>query len=84
MEIERFKHYRATVKLRRGEGWDVRPGSEPIDGMEAGFTAGWLMTDEDTSIYVGEWAMIPDRVDWWPEDGPGWVATGDLENLGVS
>lgn len=72
--------YQATVNLRRGDGWDVRPESEQIDGKLAVFRPGWLMTEEDTSIYVGEWAMIP-RVDGWPRDGPGWVASGDLAGL---
>lgn len=78
MEIERHQRYRATVKLRRGAGWKLKAGSEQLDGMEGEFTAGWHMTSEDTSIYVGEWAMIP--LDW-PPDGPGWIASGDLENL---
>ncbi len=75
-----LKLYQATVNLRRGDGFDVRPESEQIDGMSAVFRPGWLMDDEDTSIYVGEWAMIP-RVDGWPEDAPGWVASGDLVEM---
>ncbi len=84
MDIERFKLYRATVRLRRGEGFNVKPEAEQMDGKELMFRPGWEMTREDTSIYVGEWAMCPERAmpsDDWPVDAPGWIATGDLENL---
>lgn len=84
MEIEQHRRYHGTVKLRRGEDWKVKSECERVDGVESGFTAGWRMTKEDTSIYVGEWAMIP-RNWWpwqnWPKEGPGWIASGDLENL---
>lgn len=80
MEIEQHKRYRATVRLRRGKGWKVKSGSELVDGTEGEFIAGWYITDEDTPIYVGEWAMMPWKCDEWPIGVP-WVASGDLENL---
>ena len=80
--MDQFKLYKATVHLRRGDGWDVRPECEQTDGVEAIFRPGWLMTKEDTSIYVGEWAMIP-RVEDWPVDSSGWVASGDLQDIEI-
>jgi len=81
MEIEHMKNYRATVKIRRGEGWDVKPITEQIEGTETVFNAAWLITEEEGFIkYVGEWAMMPER-DGWPKGAPTWIASGDLENL---
>ncbi len=79
--INQSKHYRATVRIRRGKGWKVKPGAEQMDGQELIFKPGWTMDADDTSIYVGEWAMLPGRFDDWPEDAPGWIARGDLETL---
>ncbi len=79
--ITQFKHYQATVHLRRGTGWDVKPEAEQMDGQKLIFKPGWIMDADDTSIYIGEWAMLPVRFDDWPDDAPGWIASGDLEDM---
>jgi len=72
------------VQIRRGDGWNVKPGADRIDGKCFWFTPGWHMTDEDTSIYVGEWAMSfsdPIAVSTEHPDAPGWIASGDLVEI---
>ena len=64
------------VKIRRDLA-EVRPESEQIDGLVFNFEEGWIMDEEDTSIYIGETAMIP-RDKNYPIDAPTWVASGDL------
>lgn len=64
------------VQLRRSLA-EVKPEAEPIDDLVFEFTQGWLMDETDTSIYVGEYAMIP-RDDKYPIEAPCWIASGDL------
>lgn len=75
-EIQQFRYYHATVRIRRGEGWEVRPEAEALDGQGRLFMASWQMDDNDP--YPGEWAMTI-------EDGPPtrllWVASGDLVDI---
>ncbi len=54
-----------------------------MDGRDFVFQPFWIMDGDDTSIYVDEWAMGPRHYDDWPDDAPGWVASGDLVNLRV-
>ena len=65
------------VKIRRNI-CSVKPEAEQIDGLVFVFRPGWVMDEEDTSIYIGETAMVPNDLDW-PADAPAWVASGDLE-----
>jgi hypothetical protein len=64
------------VKIRRELG-QVKPEAEQIDGKVFVFREGWIMGEGDTSLYVGELAMVPNDFDW-PADAPAWVAMGDL------
>jgi len=59
----------ATVRFRRGEGWEVKPEAEALDGKRHRFTRGWVIGTDENAIYAGETAWIPAR-DGWPEDGP--------------
>lgn len=79
--LENEPPWRATyrVKIRRGPDFEVKPEAEQIDGKGWEFTRGWRIEDEER--YPGEWAMIPSRGQGWPDDAPGWVATGDLVEL---
>ena len=66
-----------TVKIRRTAGLVVKPEAEAVDGKTFAFQTGWDISSEDSSIYVGETAMIP----WggnYPVDAPAWIASGDL------
>ena len=68
----------ATVRIRRGGDWHVRPNAEQIDGRTYRFRYGWVMDEDDP--YPGEVAFLPDDPAY-PDDGPTWVASGDLEGL---
>ena len=74
--IQRYKYYFATVKIRRGDNWRVRPDAEDIDGRLIRVSTGWLI--DDISMYEGEFAMIIDAV---YDTGIGWIASGDLTNI---
>ena len=69
---------KARVKIRRGEGWDVKPDAEVLDGQVIEVSKGWSLTEDESSIYVGEDAYIIDS----PKPSPIlWLASGDLEFL---
>ncbi len=70
----------ATVRIRRGGDWQVKLKADLIDGKRYKFRFGWEITDEDSSIYVGETAWMPESSDWpWYHLGaPAWIASGDL------
>jgi hypothetical protein len=69
-KLIRHRQYEATVRLRRGKGWHVKPEVEHLDGKRALFTAAW---DCDDDGYPGEMAMT------CPADWPiPWIASGDL------
>ncbi|WP_371398928.1 hypothetical protein [Marinovum algicola] len=70
----------ATVRVRRGDGWDVRPVADLIDGKRHRFTRGWRIDRDDSSIYAGEVAWLPDR-EGWPLEAPAWLASGDLAQV---
>lgn len=66
------------VRIRRQGFPAVKPDAEMVDGWVHGFSEGWEIDPEDSSIYEGEIAMIPDREEW-PLMAPVWIASGDLE-----
>ena len=71
---QHYRFYTATIKLRRGPGWHVKPECESTDGMRVLVSVGWQI-DEEGSIYFGEYAMIVEDAFDLPM---GWVASGDL------
>jgi len=76
-EIVQYQRYTATLKIRRGEGWKVRPEMEGFDGISLSLSAGWPIETGAREQYADEWAMID-------EDGKlpvAWIATGDLVDL---
>jgi len=68
----------AIVRIRRGEGWTVKDGAEAMDGRTVEVSHGWEITEDDSSIYVGETAWVVERSDR-RGDEPSWIASGDLE-----
>jgi len=66
------------VRIRRGDGRQVRASAEQVDGKVFTFTFGWIM--DHTDGYPGEvaWLVIDPA---WPPDAPLWIASGDLEEL---
>lgn len=84
---------RAAVKIRpvnpHNQG-KVRPECWSVEGRVFDFTFGWLMGDDDP--YPGEIAWIPPmRKHYegqtenciWPNNAPPWIASGDLEEVGI-
>ena len=83
MQIESYKKYKATVKFRRGEGFNVNADCESADGLTLTFTSGWEIEEGDSSIYSpGEWAMTLEGNDAYLTSGR-WIATGDLVNIEI-
>jgi len=72
---------RMTVRIRRCEGWQVKPWAEKIDGKTYSFRKAWDITKDDSSIYAGEQAMQPID-ETYPFDAPAWIASGDLISVG--
>jgi len=68
------------VEIRRSDKYRVKPEAEQIDGRVFEFVEGWKMDESDTSIYIGEMAMLP-LDDDYPIEAPIWVARGDLVAL---
>ena len=69
-----------TVKIRRTENLKVKPEAEAIDQKTYKFMEGWKITEDDSSIYVGEVAMIP-HDDSYPVEAPAWISSGDLVSI---
>lgn len=80
MTLELYRTYRLKVQIRREGFPSVRPNAEQVDGMVHDFEGGWEIGVTDSSIYVGEIAMIPNR-EGWPADAPNWIASGDLQKV---
>ena len=81
MKIELHKRYKARIKYRRGDGWDLKPIVEEHDGKIINTLALWEIEPDDSSIYVGEIAMqVPDEIG--RKTMILWMASGDLEILG--
>lgn len=69
--------YRATVKLRRGDGFVVRPECEEDDGKDVVLSSGWKFEDGEREQYRGEWAMVDNS----RQLGVAWIASGDLIDM---
>lgn len=70
----------ATVKLRRGHRFRVRPEAEALEGLRHEFSFGWDIDEADRLQYAGEVAWVPSR-DSWPDNAPTWLASGDLVEI---
>lgn len=66
------------INLRCGEGWEVKPEAEELDGKIYEFREGWTIEEGDSSLYVGEKAMLFEIKEGEPRPKIGWVASGDL------
>jgi hypothetical protein len=71
---------RFRVKLRRGGDWEVKENAELIDGQIFEFVTGWVIEEDDSTLYAGEMAWIPIDASY-PKDAPSWIASGDLEEV---
>jgi len=67
------------VEIRR-ELAEIRPEAEQIAGNVYNFDFGWAIEKSDSSLYVGESAMIPRDVTY-PDNAPTWIASGDLVGI---
>jgi hypothetical protein len=68
----------ATIRIRKGKHWKIKPEAKAMDGRRVRFSFGWQITKEDSSIYVGEDACILHPEDC-REGEPIWIASGDLD-----
>jgi hypothetical protein len=69
----------ATVKIRRGEGWPVKPEAEQLDGRHHLFIYGCKVGDDSDPRYAGETLWVADK-EGWPDDCEiVFIASGDLE-----
>ena len=61
----------------------IRPEALELDGKVFNFREGWNITELDSSIYVGEIAMIPTEPNYFfaYPNAPAWIASGDLEGI---
>lgn len=75
-EYDIFETYEATVNLRRGDGYTVRPECEALDGQRLVFRPMWQFDAEERPQYALEWAMLPADPDL-----PRWIASGDLADV---
>lgn len=71
------KKYKVRIRRKLAP---VKPDANKIDGKTFLFTKGWDIED-DHPLYAGEMAMIT-ADDSYPIDAPGWIASGDLEEVG--
>jgi hypothetical protein len=65
------------MKVQLRNDWKIKPEALQINGKVFKFIPMHELTEDDTSIYVGETAMM--AVDpSYPDDAPSWIASGDL------
>ena len=67
------------VKVRRDLA-GIRPEAKTINGKVYCFDFGWVIEESDSSLYVGEFAMIPRDFEY-PKTAPHWIASGDLKEI---
>ncbi len=70
------------IKIRKNLA-KIRPEALELDGKVFNFMEGWNITESDSSIYVGEIAMIPTELNYFfaYPNAPAWIASGDLEEM---
>lgn len=73
---------RYRVHIRSDIG-DIREEARQLDGQIYTFVRGWKIHASDSSLYVGETAMIP-QDDTYPPNAPPWIASGDLVEITVA
>jgi hypothetical protein len=66
----------ATVRIRRGSEWNVKPEAEQLDGNTYKFVVAWKQDKDDK--YPGEYALMPEDTNY-PADAPRWISSGDVE-----
>lgn len=65
MKIERFKVYKAEVKVKNKS--TLRPDSKLVDGEIIAVRAVWMM--DETEMFPGQWAFTPmPRGPWIPQE----------------
>lgn len=77
-KLELSKNYSATIRLRSGDDWQIRPGCEAWDGRKVVVQPFWLIEPDERSQYAGEFACNIVHPKGWPA---GWIASGDLADF---
>jgi hypothetical protein len=72
----------ATIRLREGEKYKLRPEASEFNGIRCRFFVGHPVNDDDAhptrEAYVGEVSLTPlEGVDW----PYGWIASGDVVDI---
>ena len=65
------------MKIQLRKDWEIKPEVQQLEGKVFNFAKAWDITDEDSSIYAGEQAMMPIDPNY-PVSAPTWIASGDL------
>jgi hypothetical protein len=72
----------ATINLREGNKYRLRPMAKAFDGQRLRFFVGYPVNDDALGVtreaYAGELAMMPIGDCGWPY---GWIASGDLTDI---
>lgn len=68
-----IEHRIARVQIRRDLGLQVKPEAEQLDGRCFRFRFGWVIDEDGRYIDEEAWILIDG-----PDDGPIWIASGDL------
>ncbi len=79
--MNQFDIIEATVHLRRGPGFNVKPEAERLDGKRLRLCVAWAMGGDDPAIYEGEWALLLSHEDSSEEDDLLWIASGDVTDV---
>lgn len=81
IDLKQYEIYEATIRFRRGPGYDVKPECEALDGTRHAFSVGWETDRELRPEYAGEWAMVPAEPTAVRALPIGWIASGDLVDI---
>lgn len=80
-EIVLYRQYHATIRFRRSDGFEVKPGCERLDGRRVTLEAHSPLDDDD-SRYPGEYIFADVSPDWrYLDRATAWLAEGDLVDI---
>lgn len=69
----------ATIRIRRGLGWNPKPCCADLEGKRVTLQFAWRI---ESGIYRAEVAWMPTGesviAGMWPRHWPSWIASGDL------
>jgi hypothetical protein len=75
--MKQYCYYRVRVQVRRGPEWQVKSGTEILDGKEIIVERWWTIGEGDRPEYAGEFAL-GSKDPLFEQAGIGWIASGDV------